>query len=176
MYLAAVSTTAPVDLALLVVRVVFGIFFAVHGINKVRGGLRGTAGWFESVGMRWPLWQARVAASTEIVAGSLLAVGLLTPFAAAGMIGVMVVAIRVAHWNTGFFIFNEGQGWEYCASIAVMAWAVATIGPGRWSVDHALDLQLSGAWSGALIAAALGVGGAVGQLALSYRAPTEENS
>jgi putative oxidoreductase len=176
MHLAEVGTTAPVDLALLVVRVVFGIFFVAHGINKVRGGLTGTAGWFQSIGMRWPLWQARVAASTEIVTGCLLAVGLLTPFAAAGMIGVMVVAIRVAHWNTGFFIFNEGQGWEYCASIAVIAWAVAAIGPGRWSVDHALDLHLSGAWSGALVAAALGVGGAVAQLSISFREPTGENS
>ena len=74
--------------------------------------------------MRWPRWQARLAATTEVGAGVLLAVGLLTPLAAAGVIGVMIVAIVVAHWKVGFFIFKEGQGWEYCASIAVAAGSV----------------------------------------------------
>jgi putative oxidoreductase len=159
---------SPADLALLVLRVVFGLFLAVHGINKIRGGLRHTAGWFASIGMRWPLWQARIAAGTEIGAGLLFAAGALTPLASAAIIGVMVVAIRVAHWNNGFFIFNEGQGWEYCASIAVLAWAVAAMGPGEVSFDDAVGLTW-GTWGGALIAALLGVGGAVAQLAVSYR-------
>ena len=60
----------------------------------------------------------------------LIALGLLTPLAAAGMIGIMVVAIVVAHWKVGFFIFKPNQGWEYCASIAVAAFCIATIGPG----------------------------------------------
>ena len=33
----------------------------------------------------------------------------------------MTVAIVVAHWKVGFFIFKPNQGWEYCASIAVTA-------------------------------------------------------
>ena len=67
-----------VDLALLVLRVVFGVFLACHGINKVKGGLAGTARWFGGIGMKWPKWQARIAASTEIGAGLLFALGLLT--------------------------------------------------------------------------------------------------
>ena len=86
------------DLALLLLRGVFGVFLAYHGYNKVFGGngLQGTAGWFGSIGMKWPLWQARAAAATEIGAGLLFAAGLLTPFAAAGIVAVMVVAIPVA--------------------------------------------------------------------------------
>jgi hypothetical protein len=34
---------------------------------------------------------------------------LLTPLAAAGMIGLMVVAIVVDHWKVGFFIFLPNQ-------------------------------------------------------------------
>ena len=71
-----------VDLALLVLRVVFGVFLACHGINKVKGGLAGTARWFGGIGMKWPKWQARIAASTEIGAGLLFALGLLTPWMA----------------------------------------------------------------------------------------------
>ena len=97
-----------------------------------------------------------------------LALGLITPFAAAGMIGIMVVAIVVSHWKVGFFIFKPGQGWEYCASIAVTAFCLGTMGPGEWSLDHAFDIELTG-WTGAIIAGVLGVGGALVQLAVSYR-------
>jgi len=160
------------DLGLLVLRVVFGLFFAYHGYNKMfgRGGIKGTVGWFASIGMKWPGAQARIAAVTEMGAGVLLAAGLLTPLAAAGIIGVMVVAIVVAHWKVGFFVFLPNQGWEYCASIAVAAWAIATVGPGRYSLDHALDwVGEPTAWAGAIVAAVLGVGAAVGQLLVSYR-------
>jgi putative oxidoreductase len=160
------------NLASLVLRLVFGLFLAYHGYNKVfgGGGLAGTAGWFASIGMKWPKWQARLAATTEIGGGLLFAAGLLTPLAGAAMIGLMVVAIVVSHWHNGFFIFKPGQGWEYCASIAVVAWSVATMGPGEWSLDHAFDIEWTN-WSGAIVAAVVGVGGAVLQLAVSYRKP-----
>lgn len=156
------------DLALLVLRVVFGVFLACHGINKVKGGLAGTARWFGGIGMKWPIWQARMAAGTEIGAGFLFALGLLTSLAAAAIIGVMLVAIWSVHWKVGFFVFRPDQGWEYCGSIAVAAFAVAMAGPGRWSLDHALDIVPSG-WTGALIAGVVGIGSAALQLSTSYR-------
>lgn len=158
------------DFALLILRVVFGVFLAYHGYNKVfgAGGLTGTAKWFGAIGMKWPLWQARLAATTEIGAGLLFAAGLITPFAGAGIIGLMTVAIVVAHWKVGFFIFKPNQGWEYCASIAIVAFAVSMIGGGRWSLDNAFDIEFPG-WWGAAIAGVLGIGGALAQLALSYR-------
>ena len=160
------------DVALLVVRVFFGLSLAYHGYNKVfgPGGLAGTGRWFGSIGMKWPTWQARIAAATEIGSGLLLAVGLATPLAAAGFIGIMLVAIVVTHWANGFFVFKPGQGWEYCASIAVVALAIATIGAGKYSVDHAIHKDVEN-WTGALIAGVLGVGGAISQLAVSYRPP-----
>lgn len=158
------------NLGLLVLRLVLGLFLAYHGWNKVfgGGGLKGTAGWFGSIGMKWPALQARLAAATEIGAGVMLAAGLLTPLAAAGIIGVMVVAIVVAHAKVGFFVFLPNQGWEYCATIALGALSVGIIGPGEWSLDGALDLWFDG-WSGLLIAAGVGLAGAALQLATSYR-------
>jgi putative oxidoreductase len=158
------------DFALLLLRVSFGLFLAAHGYNKVFGGgrLKGTASWFGSLGMKWPYWQARLAAATEVGAGVLFAAGLLTPLAAAGMIALMVVAIWTVHWKVGFFVFRPNQGWEYCASIALVAFAVGTIGAGEWSLDHAFGISFHG-WTGALIAGGVGVGGAALQLAVSYR-------
>jgi putative oxidoreductase len=160
----------PVDLGLLVVRVYFGVTLAYHGYNKVfgGGGLAGTAKWFGSIGMRFPHVQARLAAATEIGAGLLLAAGLLTPVAAAGVIGVMLVATVAAHWKNGFFIFRPGEGWEYTVAIAVVAFAVGTIGPGEISLDQAIGFSLDD-WWGAVVAGGLGVAGALAQLAAFYR-------
>jgi putative oxidoreductase len=166
---------AHVDAGLVVLRVIFGLFMAYHGYNKFfgKGGLAGTARWFASIGMKWPIWQARMAATTEVGAGVLLAAGLLTPLAAAGLIGVMVVAISTSHLKVGFFVFLPNQGWEYCASIIAAALGVALIGPGRASIDHAIGWNWTAAhgWIGVIIAAAAGFGGGALQLATSYRPP-----
>lgn len=161
---------AQLNVALLILRLCFGLFLAYHGYNKIfgGGGLAGTAGWFGSIGMKWPIWQARLAAATEIGAGLMLAAGLLTPLAAAGVIGIMIVAIVVAHAKVGFFVFLPNQGWEYCATIALGALAIGIIGPGEWSIDNALDLSFDG-WNGLLISAGVGIVGAVLQLGTSYR-------
>jgi len=105
---------------------------AWHGLNKVRGprGIAGTAGWFGSIGMRSPMLNARLAATTEIAAGVALAAGLATPIAAAAIVGMMTVAIITVHWKVGYFVFLPNQGWEYCAAIAVSAAAVALVGAG----------------------------------------------
>jgi putative oxidoreductase len=163
-----------INLGLLLLRLCLGLFLAYHGYNKFFGGGRipGTTRWFASMGMKWPRAQALLAACTEIGAGVMFAAGFLTPLAAAGIIGVMVVAIVTEHWKVGFFIFKPNQGWEYCATIAIGALSVATIGAGEWSIDHAIDLDVQD-WWGLAIAGVVGVGGALLQLATSYRPPKQ---
>ena len=52
----------------------------------------------------------------------------------------------------------------------MVAWAVATIGPGELSVDRAIGLADDwDGWLGAMIAVVLGIGGALTQLAVCYR-------
>lgn len=159
-----------VDLGLLVLRLGIGITVFLHGWNKVFGGgkLRGTAGWFASLGMK-PGWlHARLAAGTELSCGVLLAIGLLTPLAAAGIISLMLVAGVTAHRGHGFFIFRPGEGWEYVMILALAAFSVATIGAGQWSVDDALGWSVDG-WWGAIVAASVGLGAGALLLAAFYR-------
>lgn len=164
------ATSASFDIAVLLLRLVFGLIFALHGVNKLKGGIDGTSRWFEGIGMRQPRLQARAAATGEIAAGLLLAVGLLTPLAAAAIVAIMVVATWAAHRSNGLFIFNDG--WEYTVSIITVACAIAVVGPGRLSLDALLDS--SDAWStpsvlrGAL-ATGLGVAAGVAQLLIFYR-------
>jgi putative oxidoreductase len=161
-----------VDLALLVLRVTFGLTLCAHGYNKIFGGgkLKGTAGWFGSMGLKWPKWQARIAATTELGCGILVALGLLTPLAAGGMIAFMIVAIVIDHRFNGFFVFRKGEGIEYCMTFAVVAFAIGTIGAQKYSLDHAfhIDRHITD-WTGMIITLIVGLAGAAIQLGLSYR-------
>lgn len=168
-----------VNLALLAFRVMLGAIFLAHGVNHVfRGGkIEGTAGWFESLGMKPGLLHAWLASLVEIAVGVAAIVGLAMPLAGAGMVGVMLVAWITNHRTNGFFIFRPGEGWEYVMSLAVSGFVLAVLGAGEWSVDHALDLYDNGA-PGALGAATAllgGVGGALALLAVFWRPPTAED-
>ncbi|MEM8747828.1 MAG: DoxX family protein [Actinomycetota bacterium] len=161
--------TDEVSFALLLLRVVLGVTMALHGLGKAKS-LDGTAGWFDSMGMR-PGWlHARFAAFGEIAAGAALALGFLTSFAALGFVGLMVVAGWTSHRHNGFFIIKEG--WEYVMVLAVAAVAIAIIGPGDWSIDEAIGLAdgLDG-WVGLAISAGGGVIAGVGLMAAFYRPP-----
>lgn len=165
------------NLAMLLLRVGVGLTFAAHGYGKIFQGGRipGTAGWFDSMGMKPGKLHAWMAALTEISVGLLLALGFLTPLAAAGMVGVMVVAAWTVHRHNGFMIVREG--WEYTFVLALVAVSVATLGPMEWSVDGALGIDDD--WDG-YVGLAIGAGGGVlaglTQLALFYRPPKPEEA
>lgn len=171
--LGASHTVDTINLVLLVLRVTLGCTIAAHGLNKFFGGGRiaGTANWFESIGMKPGRINALMAASTEVGAGALLILGLLVPFACAAVVALMTVAIITVHKNNGFFIFRAGQGIEYCLFLAVTAAALGALGPGRWSLDHAMSYWRYSALVGLLVALILGVGGAAVQLLLVWRPP-----
>ncbi len=163
--------------SILLLRVVLGLTMAAHGCNKFFGGGRipGTAGWFDSIGMKPGLLHARLAASTEILAGLGLAVGFLTPIPAAGFVALMVVAAWTVHRDNGFFIVKSG--WEYNLVLGVAAVAIAGTGAGRYSLDCLLFhgssfYHLLHGWCGLAIAIGLGLAGGIGQLLIFFR-PTK---
>ena len=160
-----------VDLALLVFRCAIGGVFIAHGVNHIIGGgkIAGTGRWFESLGMKPGWFHAWTASITEVGAGLLLVLGLLTSFGGAGVVGVMVVAWVTNHLRNGFFIFRPGEGWEYVMVLTVSGFVLATVGPGQWSVDHAAGLTSLWGWTGLLIALIGGVGGAGLLLATFWR-------
>jgi len=143
---------------LLLLRVVIGGTMFSHGAQKLFGwfgghGLRGTGGFFESMGWRMPLVMAFLAGLAE-TSGLAFAAGFLTPLAALGIAVVMLNAILVVHWRNGFF--NGNGGIEFPLTLATVAVAVAAAGPGRFSIDRLIgwDDNISGLWWGAGVAAA----------------------
>ena len=163
----------PVATALLLVRLVVGITMILHGYNHWRGGGRiaGTARWFSGLGLKYGTLQAWMSVVTELGAGFLLVVGLLTPLACAAVISVMLIAGLLAHRKNGFFVFKDG--YEYVLLVAVISLAVATIGPGRFSLDNAAGSEVTG-WADGGIALGVAVVATAGLLATFWRpAPRE---
>jgi putative oxidoreductase len=158
-----------VNTALLVLRLTLGAVFLAHGVKHLRGREK-TTNWFASMGWRYAPFQWFMSTATELGVGALMVVGFLTAPAAAGIAGIMFVAYLTVHRKAGFWITaRPDEGWEYVFTLTAMALAVAMIGPGEWSVDHAVDLALDG-WLGlAFVAGGLAAG--VGQVAAFFRPP-----
>lgn len=155
------------DLGLLVVRVIVGVLFFGHGAQKLFGwyggyGLEGTGGYFEQLGFPNGKVQAAVAGLAEAGGGILLALGLLTPLALVMLTSVMLVAVIKAHLSKGIWASNGG--YEYNLVLVATVFAVTGVGAGKWSLDHALSLNVAGTgWA----LGALGVGLLGGALALA---------
>jgi putative oxidoreductase len=145
-------------LGLAALRVVLGSLFIGHGTQKLFGwfgghGLEGTGGFFESIGLRPGKRHALAAGASEAVGGLLIATGFLTPAGSALITGAMAQAIQRVHGPKGPWM-TEG-GWEYNAVVIAAVFALADVGPGDWSLDHALGTEMSGPlWA----LAALGAG------------------
>jgi putative oxidoreductase len=158
----------PVVLALLLVRVVVGVTMMRHGYNHWRGGgkIAGTGRWFAGLGLRYGELQAWMSVVTEIGAGFLLIVGLFTPLACAAIISVMLVAGLLAHRKNGFFVFKDG--YEYVLVLAVVCLLLGVTGPGRFSIDNAAGIEMTG-WLGGGVALGVAVLATAGLLATFYR-------
>jgi putative oxidoreductase len=156
------------DAALLMVRLVLGGVMVAHGWNHWRGGggITGTAGWFAGLGLTRPRLQAWLSVVTEIGAGALLVLGLLTSAACAAVLSVMLVAGLLAHRPHGFFVFKEG--WEYVLVLAVLSLALGAWGPGEYAVDTAAGIAVTG-WAGAGVVLGVGVVATAGLLAVFWR-------
>lgn len=164
-----------ISVGIAMIRVAAGLIMVAHGVNHLFGGgrIEGTGRWFASLGMKPGKLHAWLATITEIGAGALFALGLLTPLAAAGIIGLMAVAVVTVHRFNGFFIVKEG--WEYTVFLAVAAAGIATTGAGEYSLDYAfglVDPDVDGP-KGLAIAAGVGLVAAGGLLAIFYRPPKD---
>jgi putative oxidoreductase len=163
------------DIALLLIHGFVGALILAHGIGHLfgklgsGGGLAATSEYVSSLGLRPARLMGFLLGATEIAAGALLALGLLTPLAGAGIATLMLVAAFTDH-RGHLWIFNNGS--EYVLTNAVVAVALVFSGPGRYSVDNALGLDLAGAGWG-IAAAAVAIVSAAGVLAVFRERETQ---
>jgi putative oxidoreductase len=157
---------AGTDFGLLILRFAVGGTFFAHGMQKVFGmwggpGITGLARTLEGFGFRQATTLAWVTGITELVAGALLVLGLLTPLAAAGLLAIMINAVALKFGN-GFFIASPaGAGAvEFEVLLGLAAAALVLTGPGRIALDRGRTWHRRPALWG-LLALVIGVAAAV---------------
>jgi putative oxidoreductase len=162
------------DVGLLALHGVVGLLLVGHGAQKLFGvlgghGVEGTAGFFEALGLRPGRLHAVAGGGAEVLGGALIALGLFVPVGAMLVIAVMTTAARTAHRGKG--PWAQDGGWELPLVNAAAAFALAGVGAGTISLDHALGIHMAGTgWAlGALGVGILGGLGAIAQGRLAAR-------
>jgi putative oxidoreductase len=140
------------DVALLVLRVLLGVVFFPHGMQKLTTmfggyGFEGTMGFFTGK-LGVPALFAFLAIMAEGLGWLGLITGLLTRVAAFGISMNMAVAVYMIHWHNGFFMnwFGAmtsegkpvGEGFEFHLLVIAIGIALMIRGGGKWSIDKAI--------------------------------------
>jgi putative oxidoreductase len=107
-------------------RIIFGLLFMSHGLSKLFG--------YPVAAPAMPAPLIYVAAGIELVGGALVAIGLLTRWAAFVCSGMMAAAYWMAHGMHAFHpLANHGEtAVLYCFAFLF----IAAHGPGIWSADR----------------------------------------
>ncbi|MCC6455933.1 MAG: DoxX family protein [Caldilineaceae bacterium] len=138
------NNTTNQEWAILILRIIVGIVFAVHGGQKLfLMGFDGVAGFFGSLGIPLPMIAAIVVTLLELVGGLALILGIGTRYVAAMLVVDMLVAIATVHLANGFFA-SDG-GYELVLLLAAGALYFVLAGPGSLSLDTRLGLAKSAA-------------------------------
>lgn len=123
------------DVAKLVLRVTLGLLVLLHGLAKLNGGMGGIVGMVEARGLPGMLGYGvllgEVLGPLMLVAGFHARIGALLVFVN------MVAAIVLVHLGQlGGFTRQGGWALELQAMFLVSAFALALLGPGRFSVNE----------------------------------------
>ena len=123
------------DVALLLLRIVLGVVFFVHGAQKVFGWFGGSGidkwvGFMESMNISKPI--AYLAAYGEMIFGITLILGIYTKVSALAAFVFMLFAIYLVHWEKGFFV-NKG-GYEYALVLAIASLSLYFSDGGKYKI------------------------------------------
>ncbi|WP_160032530.1 DoxX family protein [Paenibacillus sp. An7] len=112
-----------------IMRVVFGILFLVHGMDKFNTGLGNISGWFESINI--PGFLAYIVGPVELIGGILLILGLFTRYVSAILLVILIGAVLTAKLSMGLL-----NGYELDLSFMLIALYLVFAETSRWSLDH----------------------------------------
>ena len=117
------------SLGLSLLRIHFGIILLAHGWLKISVfTIAGTVAYFASIGL--PSIAAYLVIFGEIVGGLALILGIQTRLASALSLPILLGA-AIMHLGNGWLFSAEGGGWEFPASLVVIAVSLTLMGSGE---------------------------------------------
>jgi putative oxidoreductase len=123
------------EYAPLLLRLVLGAIFIVHGYQKIERGVGPTAEFLETLNIPLPVIAAVLLITAELVGGIFLVLGLFTHWTSKILAFVALVALLTVHIGNGF----TGQGgYEFILLILVGCLSLMLTGGGKWALDKKL--------------------------------------
>lgn len=123
------SKTNDQSWGLSILRIHLGIILLAHGWLKISFfTIAGTVGYFASLGL--PSFFAYLVIFGEIIGGITLILGIQTRLTALFCLPILIGATFV-HLNNGWLFSAEGGGWEFPASLSIIALATIFMGSGN---------------------------------------------
>lgn len=152
------------DFGLVLLRFAVGGTFFAHGMQKVFGmwggpGVDGFARSLEGFGYQQATTLSWVGGIAELVAGAFVVLGIVTPFAAAGLLAIKINAVLLK-LSSGYFITTAAgtNAVEFDVVLGLAAAALVFTGPGRIAFDNGRSWQRRPAWSVLAIIFGIAVG------------------
>ncbi|MCX5922185.1 MAG: DoxX family protein [Candidatus Dependentiae bacterium] len=123
------------DWAILIIRLILGSVFILHGGQKMFGwlggsGLQGWLGYMAS--LQIPTLIAYLPPFIEFFGGLCILLGIAAEVGAFGLLAVMLVGIYLVHWDKGYF--SQNGGYEYALNLALLCLAIILAGSGPLSL------------------------------------------
>ena len=122
------------EVGALILRVVLGITFFVHGFVKFQGGIENQVGWFSSIGL--PGFLAYVVAIIELVGGFVLFIGFGTKIVSVLLAILMIGATVKVKLALGFLGNGQMAGYELDVALLAISIYLAINGSKLLSLDH----------------------------------------
>jgi len=122
------------EVSALILRVVLGFSFFMHGLVKFQSGIGNIVGWFESIGL--PGFLAYGVALVELVGGIALILGLFSRVFAGLFAFIMMGAIVKVKLAAGFLGNGQMSGYELDVAFLAMSIILALFGSKLYAVDQ----------------------------------------
>ncbi len=118
----------------IIMRVVLGIIFVFHAVDKFQMGLGNVEAWFTSLGV--PGFVAYVVVVIELVGGIMLILGLFTRYVSALFVLVLIGAILTAKLSVGLLGNGQMAGYELDLGFILISLYLIVADRTPLSVDH----------------------------------------
>lgn len=122
--------------ALLIARLIIGIIFVAHGLDKFNMGMDAVAGFFESISIPAPMLMAWLVTLIETFGGLALIVGFMTELAAGLLTLVLIGALITIKFSVGLL-----GGYELDLALIAAMMPLLVHGAGRYSMTHLIQMM-----------------------------------